>query len=153
MVYRITNSALVLSSLILLGYVSFQAWTALFMKPVSDREGEPPLIFANRPQAQTDVYQLQQILDAQLFGAPERVKPAIVQTLVPKTRLSLKLHGMVGSSDPLLARALISVGNKIPRSFGIGEKIPNTDASIHGVEKSRVLLDRKGNVERLGLDK
>ena len=152
MIYRLFNTLLVIASLVLLAYVAYTVWLSIALKEDKQSEITPAAMQPLPPQHRPG-YQLPRILNAKLFGAPPKAKPVIVQTVVPKTQLSLQLHGMVGSDDPNLARALISIGGKLPRSFGVGEAITQTDATIHRIEKEQVLLDRGGQLERLTLNR
>ena len=152
MLYRLFNMLLVIASLLVLAYVAYTVWLNIAQEDDNQSSLMSPTIHSLPPQNNPS-YQLPRILNAKLFGAPAKAKPVVVQAVVPKTQLSLQLHGMVGSDDPNLARALISIGGKLPRSFGVGEAITQTDATIHRIEKDQVLLDRGGQLERLTLNR
>ncbi|GJL81009.1 MAG: hypothetical protein DHS20C01_06430 [marine bacterium B5-7] len=146
------NLVLILVGSAVLGASLYETWRL----HITDQPSAQPATVASTvqlPVQSPQHYQLRKIQNARLFGEPPKVKQPVVPAVVPKTRLSLKLHGMVGSETPYLARALISIGNRPPRSYGIGEEVADTDAIIHQVEQDRVLLDRAGQIESLELDR
>ena len=146
------NWLLILSSLGIFGLTAITSWSTLTHDGKGKRqEAISPSVVSTTTGV--DEYQLSRIFDARLFGLAEKKRTAVAQRIVPKTRLSIKLHGVAGSANPRLARSLISVGGAAPESFGIGESIPDTDALIYNIDSNRVLLDRGGNIESLELDR
>ncbi len=105
------------------------------------------------PEPIRNPYSLGEIVNAHIFGEKRRevvAKPKVVeQKKVEKTRLRLRLLGLVSSSEDGMARALISAENGRLQSYGVGEQIENTDSSVHSIEEMRVLLDRDGRLESL----
>jgi len=105
------------------------------------------------PEPVKNPYNVGEIVNAHIFGekrrevvaAPKIEKPKKVE----KTRLRLKLLGLVSSSKDGMARALITAENGRLQSYGVGEQIENTDSSVHSIEEMRVLLDRDGRLESL----
>jgi len=105
------------------------------------------------PEPVKNPYNVGEIVNAHIFGekrrevvaAPKVEKPKKVE----KTRLRLKLLGLVSSSKDGMARALITAENGRLQSYGVGEQIENTDSSVHSIEEMRVLLDRDGRLESL----
>lgn len=69
----------------------------------------------------------------------------------PKTSLNLTLTGVVASNDSEVAAAIIEhKGNQ--ETYGIGEKITGTNASLDQVLTDRVLIKQSGRTETLMLD-
>lgn len=67
------------------------------------------------------------------------------------TRLSLKLHGVIASSDQDQARAIIDNGSE-QGLYRIGEELPkNPGVKLAKVLEERVILDNKGKYESLWL--
>ncbi|MBD1558631.1 type II secretion system protein GspC [Vibrio sp. S9_S30] len=93
------------------------------------------------------------LLDAHLFGRysdkPEaQPKPKPVVKDAPKTRLSLVLVGVVASSPE--DRSLAVIANRgQQQTYGIGEQIEGTSASLKGVWVDRVIIDNQGQDETL----
>lgn len=151
MYLKLLNSALVLGSLALLGAVGYQVWQIHFVGNEQSPESLEGSVLAAKPSQPVAQYQLGKITSASLFGKEPVIKEIKKPVIVQKTRLALHLQGMVGSADPDLARALISVGNSPVRSYGLGDAILETDAKIDSIEQDRVLLDRDSRVESLEL--
>lgn len=94
--------------------------------------------------------QMNQIVAAHLFGRPEKKKEP-VQKVAPKTRLNLALTGVIASSDPKYARAIIASGSKPAKSYGIGDTLDKSDVKLHSIEADKVLLERNGKLESLAM--
>ncbi len=96
------------------------------------------------------------LLGSQLFGrysdkpvATPKPKPIVKDA--PKTRLSLLLVGVVASSS--VDRSLAVIANRgQQQTYGIGEKIEGTRASLKGVLVDRVIIDNQGQDETLMLE-
>lgn len=95
-------------------------------------------------------YDLSRIIEAHLFGQ-EQKQGRVATTHAPETKLQINLLGLIASADEAFARAIIGVGRAKVRPYGIGQTIEGTDATIHSVERQRVLLQRGGALESLGL--
>lgn len=95
-------------------------------------------------------YDIAAIIEAHLFG--EVTEPVEEQTATaPETNLQIRLLGLVASANPRLSRAIIDVDGAKLKPYSVGESIEGTDAVIHSVEDSRVLLKRGQAIESLGL--
>ena len=97
---------------------------------------------------------IQQIIDAHVFGVePEapKLEPVAVKTEpampVPKTRLNIKLTGIIDSDSPENGIAMLEVDRGRTLVVSVGEKIGKTDAILHQVLPGEVLLDRGGTIE------
>lgn len=95
-------------------------------------------------------YDLSRIIEAHLFGQ-EQKQAQVATTHAPETKLQINLLGLIASADEAFARAIIGVGGAKVRPYGIGQTIEGTDATIHSVERQRVLLQRGEALESLGL--
>lgn len=98
---------------------------------------------------------IQDLLSANLFGEfkasqKQAVTPVKVQN-APPTRLNLTLAGVVASSDAEFSLAVISNKNS-QNTYGIGEKIDGTNASLVNVMSDRVIINNQGKDETLMLD-
>ncbi len=97
---------------------------------------------------------IQQIIDAHVFGlVPEapKLEPVAVETQpaksVPRTRLNIKLTGIIDSDSPENGIAMLEVDRGRTLVVSVGEKIGKTDAILHQVLPGEVLLDRNGTIE------
>ncbi len=88
-----------------------------------------------------------------LFGRPgQPVKAAEPEpTNAPVTRLQVKLTGVVSSSTPDRGVAIIE-HRGAQGTYGVGEKIEGTQASVSEVYVDRVMLKNAGRTEVLMLD-
>ena len=97
---------------------------------------------------------LQRLLSFSLFGKASQqaeVRPEPVVTEAPKTRLNVKLTGLVSGQDPNVGSAVIeSRGSEL--AYKVGEQIEGTNASLYQVFNDRVLLQVAGRFETLMLD-
>lgn len=78
-------------------------------------------------------------------------KEIVVVSNVPETRLNLTLSGLVASDDEDVAAAIIENNGK-QETYGIGEKINGTRASLEQVLMDRVIIKQSGRLETLMLD-
>ncbi|MFT5879953.1 MAG: general secretion pathway protein C [Moritella sp.] len=103
---------------------------------------------------QSDNFELSGLRRLYLFGKQqtEKSRPIPVQNVdAPKTRLRLTLAGIVVSSEPDLALAIIE--NKGSQdTYGIDEEIGSTQATLKRVLQDRVLIEYRGKLETLMLD-
>lgn len=95
-------------------------------------------------------YDIPEIIDAHLFGAAREHKAPSVAN-APETKLRLNLMGLIASANGTLARAMIAVDGSSVKPYSIGQTIEGTKASVHAVEKGRVLLERSNAIESLSL--
>ncbi|MGR5065943.1 type II secretion system protein GspC [Photobacterium sp. DNB22_13_2] len=107
--------------------------------------------------AGNDRGEITKILNMNLFGryqesaAPvvERKQP--VKQDAPQTRLSLTLVGLVASSNPQTALAVITHRGK-QNTYGLNEAIEGTRATLQAVYPDRVIIRNSGRDETLMLD-
>ncbi|MDP5255213.1 MULTISPECIES: type II secretion system protein GspC [unclassified Vibrio] len=98
---------------------------------------------------------LAELKAAHLFGeyraqADEPKAPPPVVKDAPKTRLNLTLVGAVASSDPKLSLAVIA-NRGDQATYGVGESIEGTKASLKAVYSDRVIIENVGRDETLML--
>ncbi|WP_261816437.1 type II secretion system protein GspC [Vibrio gallicus] len=114
-----------------------------------------------RPSSQTVTAQksntkqlnMDQLLDADLFGKEEQKPVVAVKQVVdaPKTRLNLVLVGVVASSNTKNSLAVIA-NRGSQGTYGIGEKIEGTRVTLSNVLGDRVIIDNQGRNETLMLE-
>lgn len=96
-------------------------------------------------------YKIENAINANLLGNPAK-RAAPPPKKAPKTTLKLDLQGILYSSNPNEARAIIKNANKT-ELYSVGEKIKGTQVSIKDIRESEVLLNRNGATESLPLVK
>ncbi|PSV13340.1 type II secretion system protein GspC [Photobacterium kishitanii] len=113
---------------------------------------QPLIVSVNTSQQQLPV---NEILSLNLFGryqanaAPVAVKP--VKQDAPQTQLRLTLVGVVASSTPSKALAVVTNNGK-QNTYGINEVIDNTRATLIAVYNDRVIIRNNGRDETLMLE-
>lgn len=98
--------------------------------------------------------QINQISQWHLFGEAQRKAPVTETKVIeaPDTRLNLKLRGVLASSDPEAARAIIADGKGVEDSYGVGKNLPG-NAVLREIYADRVILEYRGRLETLRLPK
>ncbi|MCC5851801.1 MAG: type II secretion system protein GspC [Alkalimonas sp.] len=137
--------------ILLLGYLLARLSWLLLPQPETDPWQATAAVQTGSSRSGTD---LQRLLSFSLFGkvdaVPER-RPEPVVTEAPKTRLNVKLTGLVAGSTPDSGSAVIeSRGTEL--AYRVGDDIEGTNASLHQVFPDRVLLQVAGRFETLMLD-
>jgi general secretion pathway protein C len=89
-----------------------------------------------------------------LFGDVKKVAPTTVAqvTEAPDTQLNLKLRGLLASSNPVSARAIIADGKGVEEAYAVDEKLPG-NAVLREIYVDRVILEYRGRLETLRLPK
>lgn len=108
----------------------------------------------SRASNQVKSYELNTLRNLNLFGKQQTGKqtPVVVQNIdAPKTRLRLILAGLVASSEPSLALAIIEYKGK-QETYAIDDEIGSTNAMLKQVLPDRVIIEYQGNLETLMLD-
>ena len=103
---------------------------------------------------QSAVVDTRQIAQWHLFGEvkKESPKPVAQVTEAPDTRLNLKLRGLLASSDPEAARAIIADGKGQEEAYKVGQNLPG-NAVLREIYADRVILEYRGRLEALRLPK
>ncbi len=91
-----------------------------------------------------------------LFGEVDNKSVEVIPQIqdpddVPLTTLNLKLVGVVPSTNPKLAAAIIEKSGK-QNTYGINEKIDGTSAIVKTIHADRLILEQRGKKEILLLD-
>ena len=121
-------------------YQYFQAQQAVEEIPV-----------AKLPTRRDPKYNIRQIIAAHIFGDS---RPAPRQApQVSETKLNLSLQGVLAATNPQMARAIIAVGSKAGKLYGVGDEIEGTNASVETISDDVVMLARAGALESLAMPK
>ncbi|MFN1551801.1 type II secretion system protein GspC [Vibrio natriegens] len=99
-----------------------------------------------------DAIDFNALQNAHLFGQYSEQKPVIIEQPVvkdaPKTRLNLTLVGAVASNQVQTSLAVIANKGK-QSTYGIGEEIEGTRATLKAVLVDRVIIENQGRDETL----
>lgn len=137
------------------------AFWLLFPSPQLEQPPLAPPPTVSEAAESTANVDLAAIQDASLFGeggevamvAPQENKavlPGIEQEAVD-TSLNLTLQGVIASSDPDTAQAIIAEGNN-QALYKVGDKLPQgNNVTLVKVLEQRVILDNNGRYESLWL--
>ncbi|MDW2022431.1 MULTISPECIES: type II secretion system protein GspC [unclassified Vibrio] len=102
-----------------------------------------------------DAIDFNALQNANLFGKYTEQKAAVVELPIvkdaPKTRLNLTLVGAVASSDANTSLAVIANRGK-QATYGLGEEIEGTRATLKAVLVDRVIIDNQGRDETLMME-
>ncbi|MDO6425701.1 type II secretion system protein GspC [Thalassotalea sp. 1_MG-2023] len=141
-------------SAILLCYIAYIlaqfTWQLL---PSNEHINSTAVTNVNDVQQQKALLDLSALKQLNLFGAKEAAVeqvPVKVQD-APETQLRLTLTGTVASSDQNTAAAIIENNGK-QETYGIGDKISGTRATLESVATDRVIIKQSGRLETLMLD-
>ena len=106
---------------------------------------------ASAAPAKVSVSRIEQL---HLFGEAAKSPPKTVAKVVdaPDTRLNLKLHGVLASSDPANARAIIADGKGMEDAYAVEDKLPG-NAVLKEIYADRIILEYRGRLETLRLPK
>ena len=85
-----------------------------------------------------------------LFGEVSKVvaPPQPEQEVVPETKLRLELKGIWASSDPKLARAIVSEPPRNENTYAVGAALPG-GATLVEIHADHIVLSRGGRKEKL----
>ena len=98
-----------------------------------------------------DITKLQALNLFGIYTEQEIEEKVIAVQDAPQTRLQLTLTGLVASDDAKTAAAIIEYQNK-QETYGIGDVIVGTRASLEQVLMDRVIIKQSGRLETLMLD-
>lgn len=140
---------------ILLGYQAAQlTWRALvpavelpaWQRPQATETGQKkPATVAIAPLQRLDLFGKVQ------RNQPKPVTPQPVVDEAPKTRLKLKLLGVMATADGLGGIAIIESAGK-QDVYGVGDKLANGQAQLAQIHSDRILLQRGERLETLMLE-
>lgn len=151
---RLPVIAALLLTVMLAQSLAVLTWGLLPKPQVDD---ETSLVSTARPAVRagaTGQNQARQISQWHLFGQIQKSSPAAVAkvTNAPDTRLNLKLRGVLASSDPALAMAIIADGKGKEDAYALEAKLPG-NAVLKEIYADRVILEYRGRLEALRLPK
>ena len=151
---RLPVLATLLLTLMLAQTLAVLTWDLL---PKPQVDGKVLLVPSARPAIRagaTEQNQARQISQWHLFGQVQTTSPAAVAktTNAPDTRLNLKLRGVLASSDPALAIAIIADGKGKEDAYTLEAKLPG-NAVLKEIYADRVILEYRGRLEALRLPK
>jgi general secretion pathway protein C len=129
--------------------------TWLVLTPAADPAAFalPPSRPAQAIEARAEAFDLQRILQAELFGRPGAAEPVAApppQAEVPETRLNLQLRGVIAEDDAQAGVAIIADNRGRDQIYRVGAQVPG-GARLHAVHADQVVLNRGGVLERLML--
>jgi len=112
-------------------------------------------VIPKQSQSRNKNHDLSKLQSLNLFGTYnetviEKTEAVIVEN-VPETRLQLTLSGLVASDQVGIAAAIIE-NKKKQETYGIGDIINGTRASLEQVLIDRVIIKQSGRLETLMLD-
>ncbi len=129
-------------------------WTLSTLgQPISKWQPSGANVTLNQP-VQTGT--LTPLIQSDLFGryrTENSVVAPVTETIseVPETELNLELAGVVATSDKEKSLAVIANQGK-QNTYGLGEVIDGTRASLKAVYPDRVIIDNRGRDETLMLE-
>ena len=93
-----------------------------------------------------------QVAALSLFGK-KTVKAEPVPEVIdaPITRLKLTLLGAIAADNVEKSNAIIQIDNKQLAVVQVGDPLPGTNAKIHQIQPTQVVLMRNGKLERLAI--
>lgn len=141
----------VLLSLYLLNYVALLTWR-LLPAPAQDQliDISPVVSHTTNKGSQTDISKIQRL---NLFGQAGKQpdKPVMSVQDAPQTNLKLTLTGVVASTQDSAGAAIIENKGQ-QNTYGIGDKIDGTRATVNEVFADRITINNGGSTETLMLD-
>ena len=144
---------IVLLSIYLLAYLAELTWR-IVPSPQSTGATSTSGINSSNRSSQTSI-NIARIKQLNLFGALQQETSAAVEqdtvTDAPETRLNLTLTGVVASTIEANGAAIIE-NRGSQQTYGIGEKIEGTNASLRKVFSDRVIIRNGARDETLMLD-
>lgn len=142
-------------SLALLVYIAFVAakitWLVVPQEPILNGKGAgQAATFKKQAQSNVNLSILQSL---NLFGEYNKQEEQVVEQVqnAPQTRLQLTLSAAVASDSDETAAAIIEHKGK-QETYGIGDIIVGTRASLEQVLIDRVIIKQSGRLETLMLD-
>jgi general secretion pathway protein C len=151
--HRLRLIVIILLSLYLIAFAAKLTWRIIPEPKQSSTatQGRNSSSTATASQRGVDVNQIQRLA---LFGnaaaKPEDAAKLAVKD-APETRLNLTLTGAVTSSEANGGAAIIENKGR-QNTYGIGEKIEGTNATLEQVQFDRVIIKNSGRHETLMLD-
>lgn len=87
-----------------------------------------------------------------LFGKQTKKAVPVAEVIdAPITRLKLTLLGAIAADNAEKSSAIIQIDNKQLAIVQVGDPLPGTNAKIHQIQPTQVVLIRNGKLERLAI--
>ena len=87
-----------------------------------------------------------------LFGKQTKKAEPVAEVIdAPITRLKLTLLGAIAADNVEKSSAIIQIDNKQLAIVQVGDPLPGTNAKIHQIQPTQVVLMRNGKLERLAI--
>ncbi|MGB0893102.1 MAG: type II secretion system protein GspC [Parashewanella sp.] len=150
----LSNAIFWLGLIIVIYYLAQISWT-LAPKPQTSAKWQPTTTSSNVGGMSS--VDLDGILQLSLFGKHDVnaiKKPEPVQELItdaPQSSLSILLTGVVASTTKKQGLAIVS-SSGVQATYGIGDKIKGTSASLKEVYADRIIISNGGRYETVMLD-
>jgi general secretion pathway protein C len=147
-------TGLLVALIIYIAYLSAQiTWLFVPKAEMKSAAIRTPATIIGQTSMKVDVAAIKAL---NLFGrAPQKSKIAEVKKVevedAPPTRLKLTLTGVAASNDDSVAAAIIESSGQ-QETYGVGEKIKGTRATLRKVMPDRVIIEQSGKHETLMLD-
>mgnify|MGYP005989750075 CR=1 FL=1 len=144
-------------SFVLLIYIAYVAakitWLFVPQAPMTSESESTQVVGVKQSGSTPQRYNLSTLQSLNLFGQyTKQVKEVVKQiTDAPITRLKLTLSGLVASDNQDNAAAIIEYQGK-QETYGVGDVILGTRASLEQVLVDRVIIKQSGRAETLMLD-
>jgi len=149
---RLLNWSAIAIALSLMALVSYQLYLRHFVQQTTSLSYQ----FDDLPSSVEApvTANIDEIIKQHVFGVvpeivetrePEAVK--VAPKPAPKTRLNIKLTGIIHGSTAQSCMAMLEVDRGRTLVVVVGEKIDKTDAVLHQVLPGEILIDRDGTIE------
>jgi general secretion pathway protein C len=108
----------------------------------------PPVAVPQRDRG----YDIDQVVQAHLFGEPARAPVQMDAANAPETQLDLTLTGVVATADPKTGFAILRAADKPAHFYRVGANLEETTGGrLHRVFVDRVVLELDGKLQTLRL--
>lgn len=121
--------------------MTLNAQIAFARQPVTGVSQDKPTVSGTR-----------QVAALSLFGkksVKDKSAPQVIDA--PITRLKLTLLGAIAADIEENSKAIIQIDNKQVAVLQVGDSLPGTNAMIHQIQPTQVVLMRNGKLERLAI--
>ena len=143
----------VILALYLIAFAAQLTWRLLPEPELADTGNAPvtsSVVSRSSGQNQVNLSQIKRLnLFGDLTAPPEVEEPQVTEA--PQTNLNLTLSGVVASSDPKVAAAVIE-NRGSQNTYGVNEKIEGTNALLKEVHHDKVIIKNGNRHETLMLD-
>jgi len=143
-------------SVLLLIYIAFilAELTWLFVPSANQSQltsVQPYSVNKSKQNKKMSVASIQKLNLFGLYSQEQKVDKTVIVKDAPETRLKLTLSGLVASDIYEIAAAIIE-SKGIQETYGVGDIIKGTRATLERVLMDRVLIKQSGRMETLMLD-